>query len=28
MVASGFLVRDIPYYWKKGKLVPWEQKEK
>ena len=26
-VASGFLVRDIPYYWKKGKLVPWEQKE-
>lgn len=28
VVASGFLVRDIPYYWKKGKLVPWEQKEK
>lgn len=27
VVASGFLVRNIPYYWKKGKLVPWEQKE-
>lgn len=27
-VASGFLVREIPYYWKKGKLVSWEQQGK
>lgn len=26
VVASGFMVRDIPYYWKKGKLVSWEPK--
>ena len=27
-LANAFVIRNIPYYWKKGKLEQWKQKEK
>lgn len=27
-LANAFIIRDIPYYWKKGKIEPWIKKEK
>jgi len=26
-LANAFIIRDIPYYWKKGKIEQWSQKE-
>jgi len=26
-LANAFIIRNIPYYWKKGKIEPWKQKE-
>jgi hypothetical protein len=26
-LANAFIIRNIPYYWKKGKLEPWTKKE-
>jgi uncharacterized protein YqjF (DUF2071 family) len=27
-LANAFVIRNIPYYWKKGKIEQWKQKEK
>ena len=26
-LANAFIIRNIPYYWKKGKIEQWKQKE-
>jgi uncharacterized protein YqjF (DUF2071 family) len=26
-LANAFIIKNIPYYWKKGKIEPWKQKE-
>jgi hypothetical protein len=26
-LANAFVIRNIPYYWKKGRIEPWQQKE-
>jgi len=26
-LANAFIIRNIPYYWKKGKIEPWTSKE-
>jgi uncharacterized protein DUF2071 len=28
VLANAFIIRDIPYYWKKGKIEQWNAKEK
>ena len=28
VLANAFIIRDIPYYWKKGKIEQWNNKEK
>lgn len=27
VLANAFIIKNIPYYWKKGKIEPWKQKE-
>ena len=27
ILANAFIIKDIPYYWKKGKIEQWKQKE-
>lgn len=27
VLANAFIINNIPYYWKKGKIEPWKQKE-
>ncbi|GEN72703.1 DUF2071 domain-containing protein [Chryseobacterium lathyri] len=27
ILANAFIIKNIPYYWKKGKIEPWKQKE-
>jgi hypothetical protein len=26
-LANAFIIRNIPYYWKKGKIEQWKKKE-
>lgn len=28
VLANAFIIKNIPYYWKKGKIEPWKQKER